>query len=120
MEQLLVELQPAIEEARRTYSAARARFEAGLPEGSHFFVTTRLRDSRGAIEQVFVRVDAYRESTAVGRIWSEIVGVQGYERGEVLLVVESEVIDWTILDAEGKEEGNFVGKLYDRLHGISH
>ena len=120
VEEFIRAVQPAVDEARKTFPTAKARYLAGLPAGSHFYVTTRLRDRAGKMEQVFVLVDAIRGETIDGRIWSDIVGIEGYSQGEALKVLESDVIDWTILDAEGREEGNYVGKLLDQLTGTSH
>ena len=114
------QIQPAIDEARRTYPAARSKFLAGLPEGSHFFLTVRLLDSAGDSEQLFVLVDAIRHGTVYGRIWSQVQFVHGYEQGQTIEIAEADLMDWTILDAAGAEEGNFVGKLIDRLENVTH
>ena len=120
MEELIRTVQPAVEEARRTYPEAKRVFEAGLPQGSHLFVTIRLWDASGSMEQVFVLVDAIRRGKIDGRIWSELETVRGYEQGQVIVVEEAEILDWTILDAEGREEGNYIGKLLDELGGTTH
>ena len=51
-------MEPYVRQARKTYPAAKARYLKGLPPGEHFFVTTRLRDAKGRIEQVFIAVTA--------------------------------------------------------------
>jgi len=109
-------MQPRFAEARRTFPAARSRFAAGLLANHIFSVTTRLRDSTGLREQVFVIVDSLHADTAYGRIASEIEGVTGYRRGQAQVVPMSEVLDWTIVRPNGSEEGNFIGKYLDSLH----
>src|SRR5687767_3017611 len=47
-------MEPYIAHARASWPDAKRRFAAGLPREHSFFVTTRLRDVHGRIEQVFV------------------------------------------------------------------
>jgi hypothetical protein len=104
---------PYTERARATYAAARARFLAGLPARHTFFVTTRLRDSSGRVEQVFVVADSIRDGQIAGRIWSQIALVAGYRLGQPYVFPESELVDWMIARPDGTEEGNVVGKFLD-------
>jgi len=112
-------MRPYVEEARRTYPEARARALAGLPPGAAFYVTTRLSDGRGRFEQVFVAVRGFASSTegGPGVVWgdiaSEIRTVEGYELGQEVTVREADILDWTIVHADGQEEGNVVGKFLD-------
>lgn len=106
-------LAPYVEAARASYPGARKRFQAGLPKGESFFVTTRLRDDRGTVEQVFVAVSDIRGGSITGRIWNDVVRVQGYRRGQVHTFPESELVDWLITKPDGTEEGNVVGKFLD-------
>ncbi|HEX8848117.1 MAG TPA: hypothetical protein VF761_01160 [Gemmatimonadaceae bacterium] len=107
---------PAIAQARATYPQARKRFLAGLPAGHRFAVTTGLRDDAGHREQIFVYVDSIRGETVFGKIASEITLVRGYRYLQPLVVAERDVLDWTIVDPRGNEEGNFVGKFIDEMH----
>jgi len=106
---------PYVQKARETYPAAKKRFLAGLPAGHSFFVTIRLFDDHGHMEQVFVAVDEIRDETVSGRIWSQITSVTGYAFRDRLRFPESELIDWLITKPDGSEEGNFVGKFIDRI-----
>ena len=108
---------PYVAQARASYPAARARYEAGLPPQESFFVTTRLHDADHRIEQVFIAVDSIRGSQIYGRIWSEISVVRGYRLRDPYQLPESEVMDWLITKPEGSEEGNFVGKFMDQQQG---
>jgi hypothetical protein len=112
---LWARMQPAMDSARVTYPAARERFLRGLPERSSFFVTVRLRDAAGHVEQVFLAVDSIRSGRIEGRVWSQIALVQGYTMGQPVEIGENEVLDWLITRPDGSEEGNYVGRLIDRL-----
>ena len=104
---------PHVAEAKRTYPDAKRRFLAGLPRGQSFFVTTRLRDGTGALEQVFIAVREIEDGVVRGRIWSDIRTVRGYRHGDDYRFPESDILDWLITHPDGSEEGNFVGKFLD-------
>ena len=104
---------PYVEQARASWPAARERFRAGLPAGHSFYVTTRLRDSTGRTEQVFVAVDSVARDTIYGRIASDIMVVRGYHSGQRHHFPESELVDWMVANPDGSEEGNVVGKFLD-------
>src|SRR5262245_54485136 len=48
--------EPYVQQARHTYPDARSRYEAGLPSGHRFFLTTALRQPNGGAELVFIEV----------------------------------------------------------------
>lgn len=104
---------PYVAKAKETYPAARARYLAGLPKGETFFVTTRLHDASGHMEQVFIRVARIDAGKVSGRISSPLQLVTGYRPGQDYTFPESELIDWLIAKPDGTEEGNFVGKFLD-------
>jgi TonB family protein len=106
-------LKPYIQKAKSTYPEAKDRFVKGLPAKHGFFVTTRLHDSQGHEEQVFIAVKQITDGTISGLIWSDIRLVSGYRLGQSYSFPESELIDWTITQPDGAEEGNFVGKFLD-------
>jgi hypothetical protein len=106
-------LEPCRLKAIAAWPGARARFLAGLPSNQTLFVTTRLHDSRGHMEQVFVAVDGIQRDSASGRLWSEITVVHGFRRGQRLIIPESEIVDWMISKPDGSEEGNWMGKFAD-------
>lgn len=103
------------QQARATYPTARDRFLHGLPSGSQFFVTVWLRDREGHEENSFVRVSQIRGTRASGRIASTLGLVADCHEGDWIELEESDVVDWTIVTAEGREEGNYVGKYFDSL-----
>jgi uncharacterized protein YegJ (DUF2314 family) len=106
-------IKPYVEKALKTYPAAKERFLAGLPAKHFFSVTTRLHDSAGHWEQVFIAVKEIKDGMITGLIASDIEVVSGYKAGDKYSFPESEVIDWTISKPDGTEEGNFVGKFLD-------
>ncbi len=104
---------PYVEKGRRTYSEARKRYLAGLPEGQIFFAVTNLHDESGVFEQVFVRVESIRDGRIMGRISSHIMAVKGFKSGDQYTFPESDLLDWLIAHPDGNEEGNVVGKFLD-------
>jgi hypothetical protein len=106
-------IRPYVEKARKTYPEAKERFLKGLPPKHTFFITTRLEDAAGRVEQVFVAVKEIKKGKIAGLIWSDLQLVSGYKKGDYYTFPESELIDWTISQPDGTEEGNFVGKFLD-------
>jgi hypothetical protein len=104
---------PYVKTARETYPAARSRYLAGLPPGEHFFVVTRLADSGGHWEQVFIRVTAIDGVKITGIISSDIKLVSGFKAGHSYSFLDPLLIDWLITKPDGSEEGNVVGKFLD-------
>jgi hypothetical protein len=104
---------PYVSQARETYPAARDRYLAGLPAGEKFFVTTRLHDKGGKFEQVFIRVTKIEAGTISGQIASKLDFVTEYKTGQSYSFPEAQLLDWVIVNAQGREEGNVVGKFLD-------
>jgi len=108
-------LKPLIEKARETLPDAKKRFLSGLPDGYKLSVTTRIRDQRGRVEQVFVLVKSWKADTMDGELASQ-VALNDFKLGQPLPVAEKDVLDWTILSPQGTEEGNLIGKFLDSQH----
>jgi hypothetical protein len=106
-------MEPYIAHARASWPDAKRRFVAGLPRQHSFFVTTRLRDATGRIEQAFVAVDSLSADRVYGRIGSRIIIVDGYQLGQPYDLHESDLIDWMIARPDGTAEGNIVGRFLD-------
>jgi uncharacterized protein YegJ (DUF2314 family) len=104
---------PYVEEARKSYPTAKARFLQGLPSNQAFFVTVRLKDATGRSERVFLQVAEIRSTTVFGTIANKVVLVEGFKAGQRYSVDESDILDWMIAKQDGSEEGNFVGKFLD-------
>jgi hypothetical protein len=106
-------MEPYVAHARASWPDARRRFLAGLPYRHTFFVTTRLRDAGGRIEQAFIAVDSVSRGQVYGRIWSQILVAEGYRLGQPYHFPESDLIDWMIARPDGTVEGNVVGRFLD-------
>jgi hypothetical protein len=116
LEELFAMLEPCRRLALAAWPDARRRFATGLPERHTMFVTMRLRDAAGRVEQVFVAVDAIRDGRVSGRLWNDLNTVEGYRRGQALSLAEADVVDWTIARPDGTEEGNWMGRFIDGVH----
>lgn len=114
LQAMLRAMEPYEAQARATYPAARERFVQGLPARHTMFVTTRLRDSLGRVEQVFVAVDSIRGPVIAGRIWSPVSVVTGYRYRQPYTFADSLLVDWMVAQPDGIEEGNVVGKFMDK------
>jgi hypothetical protein len=102
---------PHVQKAQATYPDAKRRFLAGLPPGAEFFTTVRLHDDAGRMEAVFVNVKKIADGLVAGIIASEISTVSGYRMGHAISFPETEIVDWTIANADGTQEGNVVGRF---------
>lgn len=111
--ELVEAMKPLIEKARATLPDAKKRFRQGLPKNHYMSVTTGLKDKNGHYEQVFVYVDSWDGDCVSGRLAND-VSLEGYKRGQPLKVYEKDMLDWTIVNPKGEEEGNIIGKFIDK------
>ena len=81
-------------------------------------MTTRLRDAQGRWEQVFVAVHRIENGRIRGRIATSVRLVAGYRTMQPYELGESDIIDWTIVDAVGREEGNVVGIFLEQYRDV--
>ncbi|UOQ73001.1 DUF2314 domain-containing protein [Hymenobacter cellulosilyticus] len=102
-----------MQEALRTLPQAKKRFQAGLEPGETFYLTTRVVDADGTFEQVFVQVKQWEDTYVQGTIANTLQTVHDYTTGQTLEFTTKAVYDWTIVRADGSEEGNYVGKFLD-------
>jgi hypothetical protein len=107
--------QPYIEEAKRTYPQARARFQSGLPAGHRFFVTIDIHENN-IHENAFMAVRKILDGKVTAVLATKLIKVKSYQYGKLYVFPESEVFDWTITSPDGKEEGNFVGRFLDEYY----
>lgn len=112
-QELTEALKPLIVQARATLPDAKKRYLAGLPTGHFMSVTTGLTDKNGHHEQVFVTIDSWNGDVVNGRLAND-VSLDGYKRGQALKVNEKDMLDWTIVNPKGEEEGNVLGKFIDK------
>ncbi len=104
-------IEPYVKHARSTYPEARARWQSGLPEGSALYVTVQINDDAGRLEQAFVQVTSIEGGQVAGTIASEMTTVKGFRFGQSHSSPETEIMDWTITNPDGTQEGNVVGRF---------
>jgi len=110
---------PYIEQARKSYPGAKKRYLAGLPSGHRFSVLTKLH-SPGREEAVFVTVTGIKGDQITGHIDSDVRGVVGYKAGDSYTLSERDIVDWVIVQPDGSEEGNLVGKFVEERFAKQH
>ncbi len=106
-------IKPYVAMARKSYSKAKKRYLKGLPKKYTFFVIIRIYDKKGNFEQIFVRVRRITNGRITGRIANKVNLIKRYKRGDRVTAREKDIYDWVIVKANGKEEGNFVGRYID-------
>jgi uncharacterized protein YegJ (DUF2314 family) len=104
---------PFVAKARQSYPAARRKFLDRTRPARPMFVTMMLADAASHHEQIFVRVDSIVGTRVHGRIASAVQVVRSYAYGQRMIVEEKDLLDWMFANADGSEEGNFVGKFLD-------
>lgn len=104
----------SVAQAQETLDDAVARYYAGLQGKARFFCTVRLADEQGQIEQVYVEVSKWASQIS-GRISNQVKRLHGFTKGQEVSFDQADVLDWTILHKDGREEGNFVGKFLRSL-----
>lgn len=109
-------LKPIIEQSRKSLPEAKERYLKGLHPDETLFVTTRLTDPDGQFEQVFVKVNDWKDDLVQGKL-SSSVSLKTHKQGDPLEVKEADIIDWTISHPDGTEEGNALGKFIDNWKG---
>ena len=103
---------PYVEQARKTWPAAKKRYLAGLPRGEIFFVTAQLHEGQ-QMEQCFLRVTRIAAGQITATLATEVTTLKKVRSGDVVTIKESELVDWMIARPDGSEEGNVVGKFLD-------
>jgi hypothetical protein len=63
------------------------------------------------MEAVFVEVTKIDGGQVAGTIASDLTTVREYHLGQAHSFLETEVVDWTIANADGTQEGNIVGRF---------
>jgi len=106
---------PYVKKAQKTLPKAKKKYMKGLNDKQAFFLTTRIYDSLGNYEQIFVRVVSWEKEKVKGTIANQINVVKGFSYGQFITFPESDILDWLITNPNGSEEGNFVGKFLDTL-----
>jgi uncharacterized protein YegJ (DUF2314 family) len=82
------------------------------PGDRTFYIVTRIYKNE-LYEQVFVKLGSIHEEVYVGLIVSEPMGKVDFKKGEIIQVSTEDVVDWCIVNPDGTEEGNLLGKAAD-------
>ena len=108
-------LNPYIEKAKASFPAVKQKYIAGdyVREKRSMYVQIDLKDKNGTKEMAFVRVIWCAGTKFQGILANEMYYVKEYKNGDTLSFGENQVLNWVVADAEGKEEGNYVGKAID-------
>ena len=108
-------LNPYIEKAKASFPAVKQKYIAGdyVREKRSMYVQIDLKDKNGTKEMAFVRVIWCAGTKFQGILANEMYYVKEYKNGDTLSFGENQVANWVVADAEGKEEGNYVGKAID-------
>ena len=99
-----------LQEALRTLPLAKKRFLAGLPDGDQFLVTVRVAATDTGFRQASARVLGWHGKKVQALLLPSVGNPAGPAEPTPVSFPETAVIDWTLLRASGREEGNYVGK----------
>ncbi len=100
-------------EAQRTLPQAKKRFQAGLPQGDQFLLSVRVAASDTSFRQVSARVLGWHGTMVQALLLPEEASSVGAAEPLPVSFPETAVVDWTLLRASGREEGNYVGRYID-------
>ena len=102
-----------VREALRTLPQAKKRFLAGLPSGDQFLLSVRIIASDTSFRQVSARVLGWHGNTVQALLLPSAADSAGPTEPTLVSFPETAVLDWTLLWASGREEGNYVGRYID-------
>ncbi|MDQ2769957.1 MAG: hypothetical protein M3Y54_05590 [Bacteroidota bacterium] len=106
-----------VREALRTLPQARKKFLAGLPAGDQFLLSVRVADTDTSFRQASARVLGWNGKTVQALLLPPPDSVTPVEPMPVSFP-ETAVVDWTLLRASGREEGNYVGRYYETTQQV--
>ncbi|OGX86194.1 hypothetical protein BEN47_01145 [Hymenobacter lapidarius] len=102
-----------LREALRTLPAAKKRFLAGLPQGDQLLLSVRVQATDTSFRQASARVLGWRGGSIQALLLPSLTGATGLAEPLPVSFPETAVVDWTMLRASGREEGNYVGRHLD-------
>jgi hypothetical protein len=108
-----------VREARRTLPQARKRYLAGLPSGDQCLLMVRVVEGDTLFRPVTARVIGW-QGGAVQALLPARADSSLPPTGDKIPVSfpESAVLDWIIVRANGREEGNYVGRYLETAQQI--
>lgn len=102
-----------VREALRTLPQARKRFLAGLPEGDQLLLSVRVLATDTSFRQASVRVLGWHRNLVQALLLPAAADSSGPTEPVPISFPETAVLDWLLLRANGREEGNYVGRYLD-------
>ena len=102
-----------VREALRTLPQAKKKFLAGLPDGDQFLLSVRVVASDTSFRQASARVLGWRGNTVQALLLPAAADSATPAEPTPVSFPETAVVDWTLLRASGREEGNYVGRYTD-------
>ena len=108
-------INPYIEKSKASFPAVKQKYIAGdyVREKRSLYVQIDVKDKNGTKEMAFIRVIWCAGTKFQGVLANTMYYVKEYKNGDTLSFGENQVLNWVVADAEGKEEGNYVGKAID-------
>lgn len=101
-------------EALRTLPQAKKKFLAGLPIGDQFLLSVRVIATDTSFRQASARVLGWHGNTVQALLLTEsATALTNTAESMPVTFPEAAVVDWTLLRASGREEGNYVGRYTD-------
>ncbi|WP_152560103.1 hypothetical protein [Hymenobacter sp. IS2118] len=102
-----------LREAQRTLPQVKKRFQAGLPQGDQLLLTVRVMASDTSFRPASARVLGWRGNMVQALLLPEEASTASPAEPLPVSFPEAAVVDWTLLRASGREEGNYVGRYRD-------
>ena len=107
-----------VREALRTLPQAKKKFLAGLPAGDQFLLSVRVAASDTSFRQASARVLGWRGNTVQALLLPAAADSATPVEPTPVSFPEAAVVDWTLLRASGREEGNYVGRYTDTARQV--
>lgn len=107
-----------VREALRTLPQAKKKFLAGLPIGDQFLLSVRVIATDTSFRQASARVLGWHGNTVQALLLPETSAATTPAEPTPVTFPETAVVDWTLLRASGREEGNYVGRYADTAHQV--
>ncbi|HEX8504580.1 MAG TPA: hypothetical protein VF630_04365 [Hymenobacter sp.] len=110
-----------VREALRTLPQAKKRFLAGLPQGDQFLLSVRVAATDTSFRQASARVLGWHGTTVQALLLPNAADSSHPTEPLPVSFPETAVLDWTLLRASGREEGNYVGRYTEtarQLEGL--
>ena len=114
--ELPIEIEALLEPLSKRALDSLDHFEKELkdPRGRSFYLITRIYEG-DLYEQVFVLIESKEDDTYHGKIVSEPMGPVNFQANDPVSLQKHNVVDWLIVNQDGTEEGNLLGKAVDLL-----